>query len=237
MLNFIGIGAQKAGTSWLYHMLSHHPQILFPAGKEIHFWDQQTHRGIQWYRDLFSGALPPEIRQGEITPAYAFLSLESISDIKRLFPDLRLIYMIRNPIERAWSSARMALERAEMTLTEASDAWFIDHFRSQGSLRRGDYETCIRQWRAIFGSEVLLILRYEDISDSPRTLLRDCLVHIGVDSGWAATQPQDLVSRRVFSSERALIRPNLLLVLQEIYQPKISSLARYLNMDLSDWQK
>jgi hypothetical protein len=56
------------------------------------------------------------------------------------FPDARLIYLIRNPIERAWSSALMALRGAEFAFDEASDAWFIDHFHSRGSLSRGNDE-------------------------------------------------------------------------------------------------
>ena len=144
MLQFLGIGAQKAGTTWLFSMLSRHPDLSFPAGKEIHFWDQQHDRGIDWYRNLF--ASDTQRLEGEITPAYAILAPELIRDCHAHFPHVRLIYLIRNPIERAWSSALMALTRAEMTLPEASDQWFIDHFNSAGSRARGDYAGCIAAW-------------------------------------------------------------------------------------------
>ena len=78
MLDFLGIGAQKAGTSWLFRWLGAHPRISFPAGKEVHFWDKKRDRGIDWYRGLFDaddGKL-----HGEITPAYACLSPESIAE-------------------------------------------------------------------------------------------------------------------------------------------------------------
>lgn len=234
MLDFLGIGAQKAGTTWLYEMLRHHPQVLFPAGKEIHFWDMQREQGTQYYQDIFAGAAPDR-KQGEITPAYAILSVAAITEIKRLFPSLRIVYLIRNPIERAWSSACMMLVRAEMTVEEASDQWFIDHFHSQGSLRRGDYETCIRNWRSVFDTGQLLILRYEDLKNNPRGLLRDCCEHIGVAAAWADTLAQDRVGQKVFAGERTPVRASLVPVLKEIYQPRIISLARYLDSDLSGW--
>jgi hypothetical protein len=62
----------------------------------------------------------------------------TIREIAGLPPNLRVIYSLRNPIARAWSSALMSLERAEMTIDEASPLWFLDHFKSAGPRRRGD---------------------------------------------------------------------------------------------------
>ena len=119
MLDFLGIGAQKAGTTWLYEQLRLHPDISFPAGKEVHFWDLQYERGIEWYRPLFTHDKCKCL--GEITPAYAMLSKVHIEEIRDINPSLKIIYILRNPIHRAWSSALMALKRAEMTIDEASD--------------------------------------------------------------------------------------------------------------------
>lgn len=234
MLDFLGIGAQKAGTTWLFEMLSRHPSLAFPAGKEIHFWDTHRANGIAWYESLFPGESGK--RQGEITPAYAMLPVETIREVWRLNPVLRLFYTIRNPIDRAWSSARMAIPRAEMVLEEASDQWLIDHFRSRGSLGRGNYEQCIRNWRAVFGEKPLLILHYEQIRENPRTMLRAVCEHIGVDAAWADALPDEVVSARVFANTAEPIRPSVLPVLREIYEPQIASLSRYLDMDLeSRW--
>ena len=128
MLDFLGIGAQKAATTWIYQQLSRHPQISFPAGKEVHFWDQHRCNGAGWWLGLFADDRQGQ-KQGEITPAYATLDPATIREIAALLPDLRVFYSLRNPIARAWSSALMALERAEMTIDEASHVWFIDHFK------------------------------------------------------------------------------------------------------------
>jgi hypothetical protein len=239
MLNFLCIGAQKAGTTWLYEMLSLHTAISFPAGKEVHFWDAQQDKGIAWYNALFSNEKSGQC-QGEITPAYAFLNVEEIKKIHAYYPRLRLIYMIRNPIERAWSSALMALGRAEMLIHEASDQWFIDHFYSQGSLQRGDYESCIRTWRQVYDFEQLLILRYENIIHSPRELLMYCCEHLGVESDSYLAMDESIFQRRVVPQgtrqTQDILRPSLRPVLEKIYREKIMRLSDYLEMDLSNWK-
>jgi len=237
MLNFLGIGAQKAGTTWLYEMLSLHPNIHFPAEKEVHFWNARQDEGIAWYNDLFIKENVP--CQGEITPAYAFLSLDDIKKIYAHYPHLRLIYIIRNPIERAWSSALMALGHAEMLIHEASDQWFIDHFNSQGSLMRGDYEFCIRNWRQVYDSEQLLILRYENIKHSPRELLIQCCEHLNVESAFYLSMDATIFQKRIVPQgtqpTQYSLRPSLRPVLQEIYKEKIAKLSEYLGQDFSNW--
>jgi hypothetical protein len=234
MLNFLGIGAQKAGTTWLYEMLRHHKSILFPAGKEVHFWDANLDKGIAWYDSLFAGEETGKVK-GEITPAYAILPPNIISDIYHHYPHLHLIYIIRNPIERAWSSALMALERAEMMIEEASDQWFMDHFMSRGSLLRGDYEDCIRRWRNVFPLEQLLILRYENIANNPNSLLSKCFSHINIDTNVAEYISYEKMKEQIFAGPSYPIRSILIKFLSEIYKPKILSLSEYLKTDFSEW--
>ena len=233
MLDFLGIGAQKAGTTWLYEQLAQHPQLRFPAGKEIHFWDAQRDKGLDWYRGLFAPAAPGT-RAGEITPAYAILPPAVLGEIRALNPALRMIYVLRNPIERAWSAALMAHERAELELGEASDAWFVDHFRSRGSMQRGDYETCLRNWRAAFDPAQILVLRYEALRDEPRAFLEACCRHLGVEPGFYRERSAAL-GTRVGAGPQAPLRPSVLPVLRELYRPRIARLAAYLGTDLGAW--
>ena len=232
MLNFLGIGAQKSGTSWLYNTLANHPKIAFPGGKEIHFWNRPKGRDLQWYSHLFSDL---HRVNGEITPAYGILPTEIIQSIRAAFPYLRLIYLMRNPVERAWSSAKMALGRAEMLHSEASDQWFIDHFNSSGSLARSDYESCIRKWRSVYPSDQILLLRYEAIELQPVNLINTCLNHLGLDD-YFVPEDTELLTRKIFEGDGTGIRPRLLEALSNIYSSQIESLSRYLEQDFSDWK-
>lgn len=234
MLKFLGIGAQKAGTTWLYEHLNQHPEIFFPGGKEIHFWDRfpTSLKDINWYRGLFSS---PTMIEGDITPAYGFQSDSVVSKVAENFPDLRLIYMMRNPVERAWSSALMALRRAEMEIDETSFAWFRDHFNSRGSLARGDYESCIRTWRRHYPSSSLLLIFFEDIILAPRKTLQRCGEHIGASPYFFQDISDEVLSQRVHEGINSPIPAETRRYLKGLYAPRIRSLETYLNYDLGLW--
>ena len=106
--DFIGIGAQKSGTSWLFKNLRKHPQLYFPETKEIHFFDWYFYKGLNWYCKHFKDADISQYK-GEITPCYSILSEEKIKFIHQINPKLKIILLLRNPIERAWSHAVMNL--------------------------------------------------------------------------------------------------------------------------------
>lgn len=214
--DFLGIGAQKAGTSWLHANLAQHPRVRFPGGKELHFWDREHARGMAWYRTCFSGAAPG-VLQGDITPAYAILSAELVAEIAREFPGLRLYLLLRDPVERAWSSARMALARAEMEPDEASDAWYLDHFRSRGSRARGDYATVLDRWLAVFPRDALLVLRHERIAAEPDAVARAACAHLGLDPAPLLAESNAWLRARVREGERAELRPALRAALEDLY--------------------
>ena len=234
MFKFLGIGAQKAGTTWLYEMLIQHPEISFPLNKEAHFWNAAYPK--QRIADYISNFQHPNLYEGEITPAYAFLSPKTIEEIYWQQPELKIIYIIRNPIDRAWSSAKMALGRAEMQFQEASDQWFIDHFNSKGSLLRGDYEACLRNWKDVFTNNQILVLNFDDIKRAPDELLLRCCQHIGIKEFNTVQLDLMKTNQVVFSTSEQTLNNKLHTHLFKLYQEKISNLANYLDMDLSEWR-
>lgn len=233
MLKFMCIGAQKSGTTWLYHQLSRIEGVGFPGGKEVHYWNARCrHEPLEWYQALFSA--DEALTEGDMTPAYATLDEASIARIHSLYPELKILYILRNPIDRAWSSALMALQRAELEIDEVSDQWFIDHFNSRGSRARGDYETTLRRWRGAFGAEAVKILYYEDIQSRPRQVVEEVcrFLQLPLPEGESRALRQ-----RVFAGPGHAIRPTLETCLQAIYREPIASLEHYLHKDLSAWQK
>jgi len=237
MLTFLGIGAQKCGTTWLYFNLRPHPEVYLPPEvKELHFWDRHRDKGLDWYRTHFA-ANTDNRPAGEITPAYAILEPSVIHDVRATCPDIKIFYMIRNPVRRAWSSALMALERAEMTLDDASDAWFIDHFHSVGSSQRSDYETCLRHWEEVFPRDRIHVELFDDILSDPRGVLKRCARHIGVDPAFFDTVPDETLSEPHFPGPGDIIRPSLHAHLVAHFTPRIRALEAYLDRDLSVWHR
>src|SRR5690606_5606591 len=132
----------------------------------------------------------------------------------------RLVYMVRNPVARAWSGALMALRRAEMKLEEASDQWFLDHFRSQGSQQRGDYAQCLSMWLRFFPKEQIVILDYDAIKTQPKKLLGAVAQHIGVEKDTFDKLPDSLLAGKKNEGQGHPIRPSLVAPLEVMYETK-----------------
>lgn len=195
---FLGIGAVKGGTTWLHHNLAAHPDLYLPPEKEIHFFDDRLHLGIRTYAANFAGA--GERIPGEITPAYSVLSPARIRFVSKIVPDVRLILLIRDPVERAWSHAVMKLAREHGRRPEdieAAEAY--EHFSSRESLDRGRYSQILARWREHFPEEQLLVGVYDDIAARPKELLKDVFSHIGAttDIDWSTIPYQTVIDRGV----------------------------------------
>jgi hypothetical protein len=231
MLKFICIGAQKSGTTWLYHQLSQIEQVRFPGGKEIHYWNARyRHEPLSWYQALFSR--DERLIEGDITPAYATLDIDTIRRVHRHYPAIKILFILRNPIERAWSSALMAMQRAELELDEVSDQWFVDHFNSRGSRARGAYEATLRRWRDVFGEGAVSVLMYDDIKTRPFEVMAGVCEFLQLPLPAAKLEK---ANERVFAGPGFTIRPGLIPILTDLYRNDIHSLSDYLNKDLSHW--
>ena len=106
------LGTQKGGTSSLRRLLLDHPQLFMAATKEVHFFSKNWDRSIDWYARHFSNA-PEGVYCGESTPFYLFHQ-EAPQRIHNLIPQVKLIVLLRDPVERALSqyfhSVRLGLE-------------------------------------------------------------------------------------------------------------------------------
>src|SRR5690349_11710447 len=89
---FLCIGAQKAGTAWLYENLRCHPEVYLHERKEIHYWDRRIHRSVRFYCRYFRDARGRVT--GDITPSYSLLGTERVRAIQALAPDLKLLVLL-----------------------------------------------------------------------------------------------------------------------------------------------
>lgn len=192
MIDFLGIGAQKSGTTWVYRHLSRHRQLWLPETKELHYWDHDPDGDGAAWLDVFAAA-PEDRRKGEYTPAYATLKMPTIERIAKIAPDLRLIYVLRNPIERAWSQARMVSQTE--TLDLSSEAAVRDFLASERCRSRNSYSQAIDNWRAVFGHDALVIYLTEDIAERPEDVLSGLARHLDVDPDEYALDGVDLRSK------------------------------------------
>jgi len=204
--NFLVIGAARSGTSALTHFVSQHPDVYVCEPKEVHFLafadqqvqfrgrgdDQMMNRSVltdpaEYFR-LFEGKKHRAIGEGSVSTLY--YAKQSIANIRKYLPspNLRLIVVLRNPIERAYSSylymRAMGFEQEGDFLAgldrEASrieDDWHhIWHYTKMGY-----FSEQLAQFHQAFADEQILTLLHEDMELNPQNVLSRVFRHIGVD--------------------------------------------------------
>ena len=183
--NFLGIGAQRCGTSWLHDCLARHPQVYVPsARKEVHYFDHNYDRGVDWYRSFFRGARATHRAVGEITPKYMLLPECRDRIAETLGTQIRLIAVLRDPVARAFSQyTAFAVSAGRSQSFEA----FLD--AHPDVLERGYYVQQLKHFAQRFPlGESLLVLIHEEVHQSKATeseALDAVCGHLRVDGGSA----------------------------------------------------
>jgi hypothetical protein len=227
--DFLGIGAIRAGTSWLTANMRGHPGLWITPIKELHYFDEQeVNPGLSlrhriwgdhpldryWRRFLQHEAQratkPRRLRRsawslrflffthsdagyrrlfapagdrvaGEITPAYGTLPPAAIARVRELFPDLKLILLMRNPVERTWSHCRMRLAELEGRPFDAVPHEQIMAFLDSEAARAGsDYPGIVDAWSRAFPADRILIEWFDRVIEDPEGLLRHVYEFLGV---------------------------------------------------------
>ncbi|HXK24519.1 MAG TPA: sulfotransferase domain-containing protein [Myxococcota bacterium] len=204
--DFLILGAAKSGTTSLYRYLVQHPRIRRARRKEIRFFDREHARGPHWYRAHFPLALRGrwemlrhgEFATGEASPSYLFYP-HAAARVHALVPHAKLIAILRNPIDRAWSQYRHKVRRGieplsfedaiaeepERTRGEWERILADERYRGAalfhfGYLRRGLYAEQLERWLALYPRESLLVLRAEDLFADPNRVIRDTTDFLGL---------------------------------------------------------
>jgi Sulfotransferase domain len=204
--NAIILGAQKAGTTTLFALLARHPYVLTSCTKEVHFFDLQPDRGIEWYRahfplvhqaeQLASAGIWPAVL--EASPYYLFHPAVP-NRLAKVTPRIRFIVLLRNPVMRAWShywherargyewrSPEAAFQRERDRLAGEEERLLTEpNYRSHAHRHfsyfgRSCYAAQLERWFALFPREYFLVLRSEDFFASPDTTLRRTLRFLGL---------------------------------------------------------
>lgn len=188
--NFLIIGAMKAGTTSLHHYLRCHPQVFMPEQKEPHYFvperakwpttpEERTTQDLGWYERLFDGA-GSATAVGEASVAYTFYPefIGVPERIARLLPDARLIYVVRDPIERM-RSQYLFLSASDHEWDPLEKAVFKPRY-----LDRSRYAMQIEQYMQWFTPEQLLVITSESLMDDRLATARRVYRFLGVDADW-----------------------------------------------------
>ena len=187
--NFIIIGAMKAGTTSLYEYINQHPQALPCAQKEVHFFVHHLEKGLDWYLSHF----PPissdaKFVTGEASPGYLCNTVQQ--EVKASFPQIKLIAVLRNPVERAIShyyhNVKHGIEKRsfeaamndeieaiallpDINLVKETKNWS----QQQGYLFTGLYVYFLQKWLSVFDRQQLLVIKSEDLYQKSQATMKN----------------------------------------------------------------
>ena len=219
--DFVVIGAMKCGTSTLFERIRQHPQIVPSHRKEVHFFDRHYEAGERWYRAQFpyTWNVPQGAISGEASPFY-LLCPPIAERIHAFNPNMRLIALLRDPVERAISHYFHALRSGKETLpimdaldaeeVRTADAWqraLQGHCSYDRELiwfsyqRRGLYLEQLQRYWQVFDREQLYIDSSDGLFDDPAACLADIFGFLGVDADFRVPVQK---SRGVATNKEAL---------------------------------
>ena len=203
--DFLIIGAEKCGTTSLFQYIIEHPDVYSGRGKEIYFFDKQYFKGIHWYK-LFFPVKTKNIFQkntmisGEATPRCLNHPLAP-KRIKKIMPNVKLIVLLRNPIDRAYSHYQMehAYGRDKLSFEESiriennriqgefqkmeeDGTYYSPKFYWYSHLTSGIYWEQLERWFKYFPRKQFLIIQSEELFEKPSEVYNQALEFLGLHS-------------------------------------------------------
>jgi hypothetical protein len=185
-VNFIGIGVQKAGTSWLAEALNEHPEIYIHPKKEAHYFNKEKFY-INKFHYEWTFKNKNEKIVGDITPAYIYE--ENVAEkIHKYNPDVKMIIILRDPTDRCLSQYKMEMTRG--TIEENSGLWdaFSRDLPKYGPMKaRGLYNNQLSRYYKYFKKKQILILQYEDLQKNPTNFIKKAFDFLELDNSFIPT--------------------------------------------------
>ena len=241
--DFIIAGASKCGTSSIYYYLSCHPTILLSHKKELDFYRENYHRGINWYRAHFPAISDrADFLTGEATPNY--LRFPQVARrIKDTFPKTKIIILLRNPVDRAISwhyhklntgltkidlQTAIATEIKQLATTTEAEITNTG-YREPDNIMSSLYIYKIRPWIELLGREQFLILKSEEFYSNPLKVMSNVFQFLDLPDCPLNNYP------KVNSGSYQPVDPELRNTIAEYFAPYNHQLEEYLGMEFN-WQ-
>ena len=207
--DFLCIGAQKAGTTWLYEQLASHPDFWMPPRKELHYLNERGHApfkrrlrrrdgrdtrflekfgklgerpwlDLEGYGQLFSAK--GSLLSGDITPAYCMLPDEIIHMVMCQFPKLKVLFFARDPVERAWSQLSLGVRTGGLAPFDATQSKeVLQQIRHPLVLMRSYPSMIAERWRRRVPQEQFRVFFFDDLRRDPVGLHRGIVTFLGGD--------------------------------------------------------
>lgn len=241
--DFLIISPPRTGTSWLWANLKCHPNIFMHEKKELKYFssfNKMMHKDINWYLKFFEAG--QGLTKGEASPSYSILPSQVMEFLKSINPNLKFIFLMRDPMERAWSHAKHNYRFREANFRffdrdVISDSQWVENFLHEWPFSQGDYLGILRRWLFVFPKENFFVGFFDSIKSEPQKLLKKIWAHLGVETNvnWSEfpfSQPQ-------FEGIKFDIPNHLEECLRLIYKERTEELGKFVKRefetDVPNW--
>ncbi len=213
VLTFFVVGCQRCGTTWVDAALRGHSEVFLPQKKQSYFFDRYYDKGIDWFMERFRGVESHHLAIGEVATGYCLPEASGL--LAKHFPDVKLIMVMRNPIDRAYSNYQSRkIESGWNSFEQAIES-------DQDLLIRGQYMDQIEGLLKHYDREQMLFLLYDDLHNDDKMFLKTILDFICVES----SEESKLIGQR----KNAAMFPNLKKMLHQL------GLKSLVNMMSQSW--
>ncbi|MEM7010898.1 MAG: sulfotransferase [Verrucomicrobiota bacterium] len=247
--DFLILGPQRTGSSWLFRHLAAHPEVFFPREKETYYFstlgqpdkDKYKYPKLSDYlQDAMVDAPLYRLRKlirsgfqyapkvlGDATASYAILAKDVIREICLLNPDIKALIMLRDPIERVRSHTKKSLTAHTGRSTNEVEFEEYDKFlRASGQLQKASYRQMIENWSTYLSDGYLMITEFRSVVEAPQQLLEEVLKFLGVEHE-KFPQTREL-EEKVYSTGKGRLPDRVEERIQELYKPAVEDLAALL---------
>lgn len=195
-LDFIGIGAPRSGTTWLFKFLAEHPEVCGASEKETYFFDakERYQKGLDFYKSFFSHCEGNKLK-GEFTATY-LANPKTPKRIKKHFPEIKLIVCLRDPAERAYSYYCYDRSRRRFDFSDFEEA--LNSYPAY--IEEGFYYKHLKRYLKFFDKKNILILIYNDIERDSLGVIQKVYKFLNIDDNFIPKSCQKKVNTRTKSA-------------------------------------
>lgn len=212
-IDFIGIGALKSGTTWIFEGLREHPEICVSSRKETKYFDRYYEylRGLEYYETLFKHC-PDEMIKGEFSPTY-LQSPHAALLIKNYFPNVKLIACLRNPVDCLYSHYLYDREIKRILTIHKN---FEDTIKKRPELiETYFYYKHLKRYFKQFPKENILIVFYKDLEKNPIKFIQKIYTFLGVTN---SNFIPSIINRRLNITGSRIVKFKIPLILPILYR-------------------
>jgi hypothetical protein len=181
--NFIVIGAARSGTTSLFQYLDPHPEVFMSQVKELNFFSNEKYwnKGFKWYESQFAGANQGTRAIGEASTSYtkAPFTKDVVKRIHDYNPDMKLIYVVRDPIDRYISHY---MKRVQTGIETRNFSQTLENLESEACAWQGRYHYQIQKYLEWFPSNQLLVISMSSMKTTPEAVMEDVYNFLGLQT-------------------------------------------------------